>query len=167
MTLAPTVRLGLALALAVLAADQLVKFWLIGLLAESGPIGLLPCFDLVLVWNPGVSFGLLGGAALGPWPFVALSAVISSGLLVWLWRLEGRLLAAAVGAVIGGAVGNAVDRLAYGAVADFFDFHVMGYHWPAFNVADGAITVGVAAIVLDALLTRPGAKTKGKTDPSP
>jgi len=147
-----SVRLGLPLALAVLAVDQLSKLWLLGLVGPYEAIRLLPFFNLVMVWNTGVSFGMLGGAELGPWPFVALSALITAGLLVWLWRLEGRLLAAAVGAVIGGAVGNMVDRVVYGAVADFFDFHLMGYHWPAFNVADAAIVVGVALIILEAFL---------------
>lgn len=145
-------RLGLPLALAVLVVDQLSKLWLIDLLSPHRAIEVLPFFNLVLVWNQGVSFGMLDRAALGPWPFVALSGLITLGLAVWLWRLEGRLLALAVGAVIGGALGNMSDRVARGAVADFFDFHLMGYHWPAFNVADAAIVVGVAAIVLEAFL---------------
>ena len=147
-----SVRLGLPVALAVLIFDQLSKLWLISLVAEHEAVRLLPFFNLVMVWNTGVSFGMLGAAAVGPWPFVVVSGLITVGLLVWLWRLRGRLLAAAVGAVIGGAVGNMIDRIAYGAVADFFDFHLMGYHWPAFNVADAAIVVGVAAIILEAFL---------------
>ncbi|MDP6706150.1 MAG: signal peptidase II, partial [Alphaproteobacteria bacterium] len=133
-------RLGLAVAVAILIADQLSKMWLIGLLAvhERG-IELTPFFDLVMVWNRGVSFGLFGAAGLGPWPFVALAIAIVAAMLVWLWRVETRLLGLAIGAVVGGALGNTVDRIRFGAVADFFDFHLAGYHWPAFNLADSAI----------------------------
>jgi signal peptidase II len=149
---------GLALALGVLAFDQASKLWLIGFLAGGPAIELTPFLNLVLVWNRGVSFGMLGAADFGPWPFVALSAVIVAGLAIWLWRLDRLWLALAVGAVIGGALGNVVDRIAYGAVADFLDFHLRGYHWPAFNVADSAIVIGVAAIVLEAFTRRrPGA----------
>jgi signal peptidase II len=149
------VRFALAVAVAILLVDQLSKAWLIELLmARSAGLELTPFFNLVMVWNPGVSFGLFGAADLGPWPFVALGGLIVVGLAVWLWRVENRLLGIAIGAVIGGAIGNMVDRVRYGAVADFFDFHLMGYHWPAFNVADSAIVVGVGAIVLDSFLHR-------------
>lgn len=157
--------LGLLLALAVLAADQLSKLWLLGLLEEQGPRPLLPFFNLVLVWNRGVSFGLFGGAGLGPWPLLALSAGIVAGLSVWLWRVDNHWLAAGIGAVIGGAVGNMIDRLAYGAVADFFDFHIAGYHWPAFNVADAAIVGGVIALVLEAPMSRRRAGRQGGSGP--
>ncbi len=137
------------------AADQASKFWLVGLLMKAeGAIELTPFFNLVMVWNRGVSFGFLGGGELGPWPFVALALAIVAGLGVWLWRLRAGPLAAAIGAVIGGAIANVIDRIHYGAVADFFDFHVAGYHWPAFNIADSAIVVGVGVIVLDAFLDR-------------
>ena len=148
-------RLGLAVALAILLVDQLGKAWLIELLGVHGEaMELTPFFNLVMVWNRGVSFGLGGAAGLGPWPFVALSGAITVALLVWLWRAETRLLGLAIGAVVGGAIGNMIDRIRYGAVADFFDLHLAGYHWPAFNVADGAIVVGVGVIVLDAFLHR-------------
>ena len=145
-------RLGLAVAAAVAVADQLVKWWLLGVLAEApGGIAVTPFFNLVMVWNRGVSFGLFGGGALPPWLLAAAAIAIAVGLTVWLARIEERWLGAAVGAVIGGAVGNVVDRVRTGAVADFFDFHVGVYHWPAFNVADAAITLGVAALLIDAL----------------
>ena len=148
-------RLGLAIAFAVLLADQLSKLWLLELLDQhAGEITLLPFFNLVMVWNKGISFGLFGAADLGPWPFVVLSGAIVAGLVIWLWRIDQRLLSLAVGAVIGGAVGNMVDRIRFGAVADFFDLHILGYHWPAFNIADSAIVIGVGAIVLDAIWHR-------------
>ena len=146
-------RLGLAVAAAVAAADQLVKWWLLGVIAEApGGIAVTSFFNLVMVWNRGVSFGLFGGGALPPWLLAAVAIAVAVGLTVWLARIEERWLGAAVGAVIGGAVGNVVDRVRTGAVADFFDFHVGAYHWPAFNVADAAITLGVGFLFIDALL---------------
>lgn len=148
-------RLGLAVAAAVAAADQLVKWWLLGVIAEApGGIAVTSFFNLVMVWNRGVSFGLFGGGALPPWLLAAVAIAVAVGLTVWLARIEERWLGAAVGAVIGGAVGNVVDRVRTGAVADFFDFHVGAYHWPAFNVADAAITLGVGFLFIDALLIR-------------
>ncbi len=148
-------RLGLAVAAAVAAADQLVKWWLLGVIAEApGGIAVTSYFNLVMVWNRGVSFGLFGGGALPPWLLGAAAIAIAVGLTVWLARIEERWLGAAVGAVIGGAVGNVVDRVRTGAVADFFDLHVGAYHWPAFNVADAAITLGVVFLFIDALLIR-------------
>ncbi len=148
-------RLGLAVAAAVAAADQLVKWWLLGVIAEApGGIAVTSFFNLVMVWNRGVSFGLFGGGALPPWLLAAAAIAIAAGLTVWLARIEERWLGAAVGAVIGGAAGNVVDRVRYGAVADFFDLHLGAYHWPAFNVADAAITLGVGYLFIDALLIR-------------
>ncbi len=145
---------ALLLALAVLVVDQASKAWLIGYMRETAVrLEVTGFFNLVLVWNRGVSFGLFGGEDLGPWPFVALSLAITVGLVVWLWRADGGWLAAALGCVVGGALGNVVDRIhpGRGAVADFFDFHVAGWHWPAFNVADMAIVGGVAVLLLDSL----------------
>jgi signal peptidase II len=157
--------LGLGMALVVLAVDQASKLWLIGLLSGRPGIELLPFFNLTMVWNRGVSFGLGGEAGLGPWPFVVLSLAIVAGLLVWLWRLKQWGLGLAVGAIVGGALGNVVDRIAYGAVADFFDFHAAGYHWPAFNVADAAIVLGVAVLVLDAVRHRRDDERESRTRP--
>ncbi len=148
-------RLGLAVAAAVAVADQLVKWWAIPALAAwPGGIEVLPVFNLVMVWNRGVSFGLLGGAALPPWLLAGFAGLVAVGLAVWLARVNGRWLVVGIGLIIGGAVGNIVDRLLHGAVADFFDFHIGAYHWPAFNVADAAISVGLAALVIDCLLIR-------------
>jgi signal peptidase II len=148
-------RLGLAIAAAVAVADQLVKWWAITeLAARPGGIEVLPFFNLVLVWNRGVSFGLLGGAALPPWLLAAFAGLVAIGLAVWLARASGGWLVVGIGLIIGGAVGNIVDRLRYGAVADFLDFHIGVYHWPAFNVADASITVGVVLLIIDSLLIR-------------
>jgi signal peptidase II len=151
-------RLGLAIAAAVAAVDQLVKWWIIDWLADPpGFVEVLPFFNLVMVWNRGVSFGLLGDADLAPYLMAGIAGLVVIVLVIWLAGVSERLLAASIGLIIGGALGNIVDRLVYGAVADFVDVHAGGYHWPAFNVADAAITVGVAVMLIDGLLNRRGA----------
>jgi signal peptidase II len=90
-----------------------------------------------------------------PWVLVLFALGISAALAIWLKNANERLLAAGLGLVIGGAVGNVIDRIRFGAVVDFLDFHWGDFHWPAFNLADSAITVGVVLLVLDALKTRP------------
>ncbi|MCH7555668.1 MAG: signal peptidase II [Proteobacteria bacterium] len=146
-------RLGLAVASVIVIADQIIKWWAIGLLAEQ-PYGIevLPFFNLVLVWNQGISFGIFGGGLLPPWLLGGVALAVALALVIWLRKAETRLLAATIGLVIGGALGNVVDRFRFGAVADFLDFHWAGYHWPAFNLADAAISVGVVILLLDALL---------------
>jgi signal peptidase II len=115
-------------------------------------------FNIVEVWNPGVSFGM--GAALGPWVLTGLAVVISVALFIWLLRAETGLLQIALSLLIGGAVGNVIDRVRFGAVYDFLDVHVMGYHWPAFNVADSAITVGAVMLLFDSLFGKPESPKK-------
>ncbi|MDP6812921.1 MAG: signal peptidase II [Alphaproteobacteria bacterium] len=144
-------RRGIALAAAVLVADQLSKLWLLDWLAgHDGQVQLTGFFNLVTVWNRGISFGLLQSGEAGRWLLSIVSLVVCAALVVWLRRVDRLLPALALGAVIGGALGNVADRLLRGAVADFFDFHLMGYHWPAFNIADSAITIGVGMLLLDA-----------------
>ncbi len=142
---------GLIAALFVLIADQLSKT--IALQAMNGQSHeVLPFFNLVLVWNRGVSFGMFNhGDPLPPLVFVALSLVIAGGFTIWLWRAESRLIALALGLVIGGAAGNVIDRLVHGAVVDFLDFHLNDLHWPAFNIADSGIVIGIALVVIDGL----------------
>ena len=147
--------LGLLAAGLALAADQVSKAVVLRHAeALSGGIEVVPGFDLVLGRNDGVAFGLLGGV--GPWALVGLAAVVVAWLLVAMLRAPRRREAVAYGAVIGGAIGNVADRLQHGAVTDFLDFHVGAWHWPAFNLADVAIVVGVAGIVLLDLLGRRG-----------
>ncbi len=145
--------LGFGLAVAVLALDQLSKWWIVAhVMDPPRVIPLTSFFNLVLGYNQGVSFGMFGsGSDFGRWALVALALAISGALLVWLWRAEKPLLAAALGLIIGGALGNVIDRARVGAVVDFLDFHAFGYHWPAFNFADSANTVGPAVLILDTL----------------
>jgi signal peptidase II len=153
-------RFGLGVAAAVIAADQVSKALLMRLVAD-GPVTLAPFLDLVMVWNRGVSFGLFGGAGAADgqrWLLVGLSLAVVVALLVWLARTGARGEALAIGLVVGGALGNVVDRLRFGAVADFFDFHLAGYHWPAFNLADSAIVCGVGLLVIESLFV---ARRKG------
>jgi len=150
-------RFGLVIGGAVVVIDQLVKWWIIDWLAEPpGFVAVLPFFNLVMVWNRGVSFGLLSDADLAPYLMAGIAGLVVIGLVIWLARVAQRLLAVSIGLIIGGALGNIVDRLRLGAVADFVDLHAGGYHWPAFNVADAAITVGVAVMLIDGLLNRRG-----------
>ena len=155
-------KLGLIVAAVALVLDQASKFFFYDLLVADGQraIEVLPFFNLVTVWNYGISFGMFNsGSAGGSIIFVGLALAIVVALLVWLRSVASPLVAAALGLVIGGAIGNVIDRLRFGAVFDFLDFHVAGWHWPAFNVADSAICVGVALLCIDALfLTQPSAK---------
>ncbi len=141
---------GFALGAAVLIADQISKAWLLAWLAErDGWLQVTSFFNLVTVWNRGISFGMLQSGETGRWLLVVFTSLVCVGLGIWLWRQTRILPILAIGAVIGGAIGNIVDRIWRGAVADFFDLHLMGYHWPAFNVADSAISVGVALLLYD------------------
>ncbi len=149
-------RLGLAVALLILIADQVSKYFLLDLMQQN-PQGIVitPFFNLVLVWNTGVSFGLFQeDSTTRSWTLIGLAVAMLVWLLVWLWRAQGRLVAAALGLIIGGAIGNIIDRYRFGAVFDFLDFHVFGWHWPAFNVADSAIVVGVCLLLLDGFRPR-------------
>ena len=155
-------RLGLVIAAVVVAADQATKWWARAGLADApGGIEVTGFFNLVPVWNRGVSFGMLGGGTVPPWLLVLVTGAVAVALVVWLARVAEPWLGVAISLVIAGAVGNIVDRLAFGAVFDFLDFHLGGAHWPAFNLADAAITVGVAVLLIDSLLIR---KEKHKRD---
>lgn len=154
-------RLGLLLAAVLLAADQASKYWVLEVLdlpdlrnlplLAAGPVGL----DLTMVWNRGVTFGLLSGD--GPLNHIilaVLAAAIAGFLLRWMAKAETRPIAAALGAVVGGAIGNVIDRLRFGAVVDFVDVHGWGWHWYVFNIADAGIVCGVGVLLADALFRR-------------
>lgn len=141
----------------ILAADQATKLWVLAALQPYEVIPVLPSLNLTLVFNEGAAFSFLADAGgWQRWFFVALALVVSVVLLVWLWRLkpEDRLTAAGLSLVAGGAIGNLIDRIAYGHVVDFVDVYWRAWHWPAFNVADSAITVGVGLLLLEAFLPK-------------
>lgn len=159
-------RFGLLLAGAVFVVDQISKYFVLGP-GRFSPPGCLeaglncrvvevlpPLFNLHMVWNRGVSFGLLrADQDLARWGLVALSFVISGVFLWWLRGAHSKVTATALGLVIGGALGNVVDRIRFGAVADFLDFSMDGRFFPwVFNVADAAITVGAILLAVDMLL---------------
>ena len=151
-------KIGLSVGAIVVVLDQLTK-WLIRdvVLDTARYIEVTGFFNIVEVWNRGVSFGLF--ASDSPWtPYLlsALAIAISIVLIVWLRKAETTFLALALGFVIGGAIGNVFDRFIWGRVYDFLDFHAAGYHWPAFNVADAAISVGVGLILLDGFIAKCG-----------
>ncbi len=133
----------------VILLHQLAQTWVYDLIENhGGHIEVLPFFTLVKVWNPGVSFGMFKQLPHGQWLLSALAVTITLILLRWLWRATDKLTAVGLGLVIGGAIGNTIDRLRYGAVADYLDFHAFGHHWPAFNMTDTAICIGVVLLVL-------------------
>lgn len=151
-------RFGLSLAGLTILLDQLSKHWILDLFAGRGPgerVELAPFFNLALTWNRGMSFGLFNGqSALNTVVFTVLAAVIVVALVVWLRRADNAIAAAGIGLVIGGAIGNVIDRLRLGAVVDFLDFHLAGWHFYVFNLADSAISVGVGLMLLDSVLGR-------------
>ena len=166
--------LGLGLAVAIVAAllDQASKMAVLWYFGEAGCashlVAVTSFFDLVLTCNRGVSFGMFnqtGQAGLNSLIFTALAAIVVVILAVWLYRVRSAFLAVAIGLIIGGAIGNVIDRLRFGAVVDFLYFHAGAWYWPAFNFAASAICLGVAAMLLDGLLSRRVApQAKGRED---
>ncbi len=161
----PLTPFGLAAAIFTCALDQAVKLWLIfGFeLGGRGLVAVAPFVDFVLTWNTGISYGWFKQeGALGQWALLALKAVAVALLWIWLARATSRLSAIALGLIIGGALGNAIDRLIYGAVADFVLLHITtpqwSFHWYVFNLADAAIVAGVAGILYESLVGERAAK---------
>lgn len=140
---------GLGLMLLVLVLDQLTKNWIM-VESEAGrlPITLFPFANLALVWNTGVSFGMFQYIEHGHLILTSLTSAFVVGLLIWLFRSKDIFEISALGLIIGGAIGNIWDRLRFGAVVDFLDFHIAGYHWPVFNIADSAICIGVGLLMI-------------------
>ena len=149
---------GLAVAVIVALLDQASKLAVLRYFGEAGCANHLETvnsfFDFVLICNRGVTFGMFNEGGLGFLIFSVLAAAVVIVLLVWLYRVRSTFLAVAIGLVIGGAIGNVADRLRLGAVVDFLYFHAGAWYWPAFNLADSAICLGVAAMALDGLLLR-------------
>jgi signal peptidase II len=154
----PFTRFGLAVAAVACVLDQASKVYLLWVfdLAANGPVRLGPFFDFVLTRNTGISYGLFQTQGpVGQWVLLAFKAI--AVLLLWLWlaQAKDRLTALSLGLIVGGAVGNAIDRLAYGWVADFVFFHVSTpnwrFNWYVFNLADVAIVAGVIGLLYESL----------------
>jgi signal peptidase II len=144
------------LAVLVMAADQWTKYLVTQNLEEFERIILLPVFELMRLHNEGAAFSFLSDASgWQRWLFVGLAVAVSVGILVWLRRLPASgqsLLAAGLSLILGGALGNVIDRVLWGHVIDFIRVHYEEHYFPAFNVADSAITIGAALLILDNLL---------------
>ncbi|MFV0296987.1 MAG: signal peptidase II [Hyphomicrobiaceae bacterium] len=145
--------MGFWLVLATFLLDQGHKWWMIHIfkIGERGRVTVTPFLDLIFVINKGVSYGWLRNA--GPMPLLVFAVGVSLLLWIWLSRPQtSRVLAIGLALIIGGALGNAVDRLVYGGVADFFSLHALGYYWYVFNIADVAIVAGVIGLLYDSFM---------------
>ncbi len=165
MSIAPSShrRFGLFVAAAILIADQLSKWLVVGPLGleAKGQVGILPFFDLTYVRNYGISLGLFtANNETGRWLLVALTALVAAGVAAWMWRERARGDVLALALVLGGALGNIIDRVRLGYVLDFADLHIGSFRpFLVFNVADAAITIGVLLLVARSLLLREKAPT--------
>jgi len=159
---------GLLLGLIVLVADQASKYWVLhGANLTNGHIlNILPVLDFVLVWNHGITFGMLNGLGGIGWVVLAIVALaVVSGLTLWLWNAEKFVTTLAIGAIAGGAIGNVADRLRYGAVVDFIEAHMGAYSFYVFNVGDSAIVCGVAVLMAESLFRKTPSPASGGPSP--
>ena len=147
---------SLLISMVTILLDQLSKWWMLTVvdIANRPPIEVTGFLNLVMVWNHGISFGLFADQRL-PLVLIALALAIVVILLAWLAKANDKLVTIGIGFVVGGALANVVDRVRFGAVADFFDFHVFGFHWPAFNIADSAIFIGVVVLCSESIMSAP------------
>jgi signal peptidase II len=148
-------RLGLAVAALTLALDQASKLWLLfgSDIRITYPWAVLPFLDLTVVWNRGISYGLFQQhSEWGRWFLTAFKLGAAIFLTIWLRRADTRVEAIGIGLIIGGAIGNAIDRILHGAVFDFAHFHIGSFSWYVFNIADAAIVIGVAVMLLGHLV---------------
>ena len=145
-----------AAAAAIVLADQLAKWAALSLLRAGEPVAVTGFFNLVLVFNRGAAFSFLADAPGWQRPFFIAVALGAAAIVSWmLWRNPARrLLCAGLALILGGALGNLWDRVAYGHVVDFLDFHAVGWHWPAFNIADSAISVGAGILIAESFLRK-------------
>lgn len=140
----------LLVALIVFALDQISKWLVLYYFANANTteMAVLPFFNLVLVKNTGISFGMLADNNISAWFFIFLTAIISLFLLIWLWRSHETFLKLALALALAGGLGNGLDRVQHGGVIDFLDFHIMGWHYPSFNIADCAIVIAVIMLLV-------------------
>lgn len=160
----PLAPLILAVAALVFGLDQTHKWWMLHVFAigERGPVQVLPFFELVMVWNRGISYGLFPSHDQAP--LIAIGLLVCAGLWLWACRTGKVLVAAALALIIGGALSNILDRLARGAVADFFHFHVGQFSWYVFNLADVAVVAGVALLLYESVSDRAPSGVTEKPD---
>ncbi|GGE34311.1 lipoprotein signal peptidase [Agaricicola taiwanensis] len=147
-------RLGVIITLITLVLDQASKLWVLFSfdLPLKGRVAIAPFVDFVMVWNRGISYGLMQqDGDLGRWLLIIVTVIAVVFLANWLRKEDGRINAAGLGLIIGGAVGNGIDRVVYGAVADFVLLHAGNFEWYVFNIADAAIVVGVVFLLYGAL----------------
>jgi signal peptidase II len=159
----PAMRKWLGVAFAVIVADHLTKFWVSATLDYQEAVPVLPFFSLVLVHNTGAAFSFLADAGgWQRWFFIAVG-IVATVVIVRLLKRHGHEphMALPLALVLGGALGNVIDRVRFGAVVDFVQWHAAGLYWPAFNVADAAITVGAILLVVSSLTAT------GRKDPAP
>ena len=145
-----------AVAAAIVLADRVTKILVLGSFAPGERLPITGFFNMVLVFNKGAAFSFLAGASGWQTPiFLVISSIAAIVITVLILRHPGnRMLCGALALILGGALGNLWDRLLWGHVVDFLDFHAAGWHWPAFNVADSAITVGAGLLILESFLRR-------------
>ena len=145
----------LVLAALVVLADQATKLLILARFAHGESVPVTPFFNLILVYNKGAAFSFLAGAPGWQTPVLIGIALGAVAIVSWmLWRNSARLLLdIGLALILGGAIGNLIDRIAYGQVVDFLLFHAYGWSYPAFNVADSAITVGAALLIIDSFVT--------------
>ena len=154
--------MGLLVALIIAAIDLYSKVQIFSILDDialeqeviNPKIEVTSFFNLVKVWNRGVSFGMFNNLSNGKYILAGINIAITICLLIWLYRNEYKYITWALGFIIGGALGNLIDRLQNDAVADFLDFYIYSYHWPAFNVADSAVFIGVALLLLEGFFVK-------------
>jgi signal peptidase II len=159
-------RPAILVAVGTLVLDQLSKLYLLFVyeLFLHEPVTFGPFIELIVVWNRGISYGLLQQETdLGRWLLTGFSLVAAIGLAVWMLRTPHRFLAISIALIVGGAIGNAIDRIAYGAVFDFIHVHVGTFSWYVFNVADAAIVAGVIGLVYDSFVLEGRRASRGES----
>ena len=158
------VPLGLLVAVLAIGADQVTKWWILASVMDPPRIiNVTSFFNVVLVWNRGISFGMFSNESMaGVWILSLLALIIVGFLINWLRKAESRRVAISLGLIIGGALGNVIDRAVHSAVLDFLDFYIGSVRWPAFNAADSFITVGAILLIADSLFSRGSDQSKIK-----
>lgn len=146
---------GIVIAMIAISLDQYSKYFIFDFLTqkETHMLAITPFFNLVMVRNYGVSFGMFDGLTYGYLILSGIALSITVVLLIWMYKAQSFYYSTALGLIIGGAIGNIIDRMLYGSVADFLDFYIGNYHWPAFNIADSTVFIGVVMLLFENIFT--------------